>query len=467
MQNSQFSDLHCHPHLKPYARSFANHKKTKQSLWYAKEPTFWSKLFNVVTGITRFSQCDFTTMAKGNVKLAFVSLYPFEKGFFVNKVGKGIISAVISTLISGIEYKRIRNLQNHTNYFEDLCNEYEFLVSGRKRHRIDGREVRWCPAATWEEAEKVLQSNQIAVVLTIEGAHVFNTGLETYGRTVDAEEILNNVRTVKNWTYAPVFITLAHNFNNDLCGHTRSLEPLEPFVDQRENLGCGFTKLGEKVVSLLLGDQTGRRIYVDLKHMSLQSRKAYYDFLNTHYPQTNIPLIVSHGAVTGTNYKGESSLEYDTDLFYKADINFYDEEIIEVARTGGLFGIQLDRRRITNRSHLKSILDYMVSSNPVKQSAVLVWRQIRYIAELLDQHGLFSWGTACIGSDFDGGINPLNGIMTAKDFSAMAEALHTLTERYLEGPNRLSLPENKNISSDEVITRFCYTNAVNFLREFY
>ena len=41
----------------------------------------------------------------------------------------------------------------------------------------------------------------------------------------------------------------------------------------------------------------------------------------------------------------------------------------------------------------------------------LVWKQIQYIAELLDDNDLFAWGNIAIGSDYDGLVDPLNSFL--------------------------------------------------------
>lgn len=464
MRDFQFADLHCHPNLKTFGHSFDNKRiNKKQDLWFTEKPNKLKKLLKAVSGITRFSQCDFSTMAKGGSKLAVVSLYPFEKGFFINAAGKGALSATLSDMITGIGYARIRHIQQHRNYFEDLCREYDFFISGNKEKQIEGTTFRWKPAANWQEVSGVLSSqNEIAVVLSIEGAHVFNTGLEEYGHAVDEDEVISNVYKVKNWDYAPAFITFAHNFNNDLCGHSPSLDPLGPLVNQKKNLGTGFSSLGEKVLDSLLDKKSGRRILIDLKHMSLSARKAYFEYMQVHDPQNNIPVVVSHGAVTGVGYSGKPVLTSSRRLFNPSEINFFDEEIITIGRSKGLFAIQLDSRRIASKEALSQISKNIFSQKAREQSARIVWNQIRHVAELLDQDGQFAWGTACIGSDFDGTINPLNGILTTEDFPSTTRELLRLAEQYLH-QNQLGLPENRTITPEEVVARFCMDNVVRFL----
>ena len=129
----QYSDLHCHPNLKTYGHSFSRGRSSKkQSVWYYKPPQFFTKLLNVALGITRFSQADFTTLSKGGAKIIFASLYPFEKGFFMNAAGRGPLSAWLSNIITDIGFQRIRNIQQHTNYYQDLEKEYNFLKNSQK-----------------------------------------------------------------------------------------------------------------------------------------------------------------------------------------------------------------------------------------------------------------------------------------------------------------------------------------------
>lgn len=51
----------------------------------------------------------------------------------------------------------------------------------------------------------------------------------------------------------------------------------------------------------------------------------------------------------------------------------------------------------------------------------LVWHQIQHLAEQLDQNDLFDWGTAVIGSDFDGIIDPLHRYWTVEEMPYLAD----------------------------------------------
>lgn len=467
----KFADLHCHPNLKTFGHSFSEKSlkiKKKSFLWYSSPPTWFSKFFNAVTGMTRFRQADFKTMSRAHVKVAMISLYPFEKGFFINRFLNDPLSARFANMITGIGYKRIRFIQKHRDYFKDLENEYNFLLDSVKDYKIDGVERRWQFVDSWIGLQHLLEdTNSVAIITTIEGAHVFNSGLGTYGKVTSEEEVLRNIAKIKKWKFPPLFITLAHNFNNDLCGHARSLERLGPLVDQSENLNNGFSALGLKVVKELL--VSGEKpIYIDIKHMSLQSRTAYFSMIKNEY-QNKFPIIVSHGAVTGLDINGVRNGSLDPNFFSNDAINFFDEELIGIAKTEGLFALQMDANRLANRTIIKKSIFKLDSEEAIKDSAIIIWRQIQHIAEVLDKARLFAWGTVCIGSDFDGTINPLNGFWTAAELPLLREALLIEANSFMNSNvhNDLVMQKNKNIGPEDIVENFIYNNTIEFLKKYY
>lgn len=463
-----FADLHCHPNLKTYGHSFdRGSSEVKQNVWHYQPPGAVSKLINILLGITSFTQADFTTLSKGGARIIFASLYPFEKGFFINSAGSGPLSAWLSDKITGIGYKRVRNLQKHTDYFSDLEREYQFFNNSPKSFSLDGEEYLWNMAGSYEDVVRAVQNeNEIAVILTIEGAHVFNSGLSQYGRSTSEEEIMENIRRVKGWDYPPLFITFAHNFSNDFCGHAHSLEPIRRFVDQSKGLNSGFSELGKKVLHSLLSSENGRPVYIDIKHMSSRSRKEYFELLQSDYANDLPPTIVSHGAVNGLSLNEPSKVSPDS-MFYPTDINFFDEEVVQIGMTGGLFAIQFDSRRIAKSKFVRKKIRSLFNDHDIEIAAEVIWNQIWYIAKLLDRKDLFAWGTACIGSDYDGTIDPLPGIWTTEYFSKLNDILLKKADICLNSNKDLTLKENTSISPEEIAERFFLGNSMEFLKRFY
>ena len=97
-----FIDMHCHPALKPFGQSFPENINSqdindKNCIWHYDPPNWWDKLRNRVLTVTKFSQSNFSALAKGNIKIINASLAPIEKGFFVSRFGSGnVIDCILN-----------------------------------------------------------------------------------------------------------------------------------------------------------------------------------------------------------------------------------------------------------------------------------------------------------------------------------------------------------------------------------
>ena len=75
---------------------------------------------------------------------------------------------------------------------------------------------------------------------------------------------------------APWFVTFSHHFYNELCGHARSLRKIiGKLTNQEEGINTSFTPLGLEVLDILLDKNNGRRILIDVKHMSAMHVRSF------------------------------------------------------------------------------------------------------------------------------------------------------------------------------------------------
>lgn len=463
MLEFEFADLHCHPTLKTYGRSFDKgpFPGLQSDIWYQKKPSLFTLFLQRLTGVTRFSQADFSSMLSSKVRYAFVSLYPFEKGFFFTPWLPDRISARLAAWVTSIGFQRVSYLQRHKNYFEDLMGELRFLEESPRNCYLNGTKYSWSflkPRQDNSSIEKRL--NHLYVIPTIEGAHILNTGLGAYGRKASDREVLDNIRQLKKLENPPFFITLAHNFNNDLCGHAPSLNGLGGILDQSENIGTGFSELGWEVIRCLLDPEPGRPIYIDLKHMSLKARREFYAWHGR--TGCRAPFLVSHGAFTGASLDERTN---HTPLFARDEINFYDEELLLLAQSGGVFGLQLDAKRLAPKAAVRKSVFSGTSRDQLYKSAGIFWNQIRHAAEVLDSHDLPAWDTLCIGSDFDGTIDPLERIWSVREFNLLANELMKYAEAYLKA-GKLKQEKNRTLSAEQVVRKLTLENAERFVIQF-
>lgn len=474
----QFIDLHCHPAMKPFGKSFNSepgknnpNRFAKNSVWHYDPPTVIDKLANIGLTITKFTQSDFSTLSYGGAHVICASLYPIEKGWVLNKHGDNLPADLLKNLVMGIGKKRIDRLQSMTDYFTDLTELYNYYrqLDGNVIN-IEGQKSRYKLVSGFNEIDDddAHGIDTIYVILTIEGANVFNSGLQLMNIPVNEQEVLGNIDKVKAWEFPLFFITLTHHFYNDICGHAKSIgSPASKAYDQSLGINTGFTDLGKKVLHKLLDNTNNRRVLIDIKHMSVKARNEYYDILKNEYAGENIPLVVSHGAVNG--FKAFNDLriinQNTAQKFMDEDINFYDDELLLVARSGGLFGIQLDERRVASKGELKKAGMRISRRKMLFHRSKFIWNQIQHIAETLDREGLYGWGIQSIGSDFDGLINPINGFWGAEEMGLLEIYLETHANLYKGSSLWANLNPFNQISPEEIVDRFMHDNAYEFFRK--
>ncbi len=80
MDSDFFVDLHCHPSIKAYARSFRTNPGKQSvkpshdsSLWRTDNPSLFDKVKNYAASLTNFVQSDATSLLTGRVAVACLS----------------------------------------------------------------------------------------------------------------------------------------------------------------------------------------------------------------------------------------------------------------------------------------------------------------------------------------------------------------------------------------------------------
>jgi microsomal dipeptidase-like Zn-dependent dipeptidase len=468
-----YIDLHCHPSIKPFGRACPgntnNHDASlKNSLWHDDPPSTADKM---ITLAPTFSQSNFTALFQGNFKVVIVALNPVEKGFFTSKPGTGNGADSIYNYTTGIGKKKVDFIQQNKDDFNELLCEYEFYLQLHKTPMtIYGKKV--CYRLTSEYANIAENLNRpdnvISVVMSIEGGYTFNND---NSRPPVHSLVMANIDKVKKWDYPPFFVTFCHHFYNYLGGHARSLPSgmVSRYIDQNEGIDNDITPLGIDVIHRLLSKTGERRIYIDIKHMSRKVRIAYYDILQKDYSGEQIPIIVSHGAVNGYESVYDFNVpEPDRKLkFSRRDINFYDDEIIKIYDSGGIFGLQIDKRQLTNNCEKRKIKFQSLwnRNKRLKLWTAQVWNQIGYIADLLDSNDRRAWDITSLGTDFDGITSPIAGYWTSAEIPLLYTNLHVHAQNYLR--NKIFRVPANNITADAILEKVFSENAMTFLSKYY
>ncbi len=193
MESHFFVDIHCHPGIKAYARSYAqtpcvqsNNPNHRTSVWHRDAPSLFDKIKNYIASLTNFIQSDASSLLQGRVSVVCYSFYPQEKGFFINKLGTGIVSDALTILATEFGKERIDHLQAMPSYRDDLKTEMNFLKQQEgSLVRVDGRRVSYQIATSFSDIEIAdrngeLGETKVIFIPTIEGGHVFDQVMDCY-----------------------------------------------------------------------------------------------------------------------------------------------------------------------------------------------------------------------------------------------------------------------------------------------
>jgi hypothetical protein len=463
-------DIHIHPTLKPFGNSF--YENTNSSIvndvaciWSVDKATEMDKTLENTLGISRYKQSDFTTLTQGQVKICVVSLYPVEKQFIMLK-NKNLKFAqdFLAQFASLFGKKRIDAITSDDfNYFEDLKKEYNYLAKLNNKPAIGGSRF----YTLLENNKKLAAETNLFVIPSIEGCHCFCEGNDTrdHNNWVNLE---SNVATVKSWSSPPIFVTFAHHFYNGLCTQAKSLfENAGNLLDQSYGMRDynivstdglpPISDTGIKLINSLLSKDNGKRILIDVKHMSKEARRNYYSLLETDYKMEAIPVIWSHGAVNTTE-NNEINLDLD--------------DVKKIYKTHGLIGIEIDQRILGyNHKRFKKWFGRIFKNNKKEayEDAFYFWEQIRIIAEYAYKNKLTEnpWECICLGSDYDGVVNPLNQYRDASTLSLLYQNLIVYLQEYWESNNPIIPKGYQNNDAATVIYDIMYSNAYRFIETHY
>lgn len=475
-----YVDFHCHTTLRAMNSTPLN--KTK-NLW---EKTHNSNFNNPIgrwarlqtREIAKESQSNLYDYAESKTRVIFDSLYPVEKGWYrFRKLPSFLVGErskeILMHVAFGIEHQRMCKLRSSDGYFKELEESYNFLVYGQGNSPNGSN--RYKVVRNYNELEKVLSKDDktIAIIISVEGAHALECGApctENISQAKHKELISSNIEIIKNWDYPIFSMNLAHHFYNQLCGHARSMKsPVSLMFTQDVGINEGITDLGWFVIQKLLDNRTGKRIFIDTKHMSVNARMQYYNYItvwNKLNPEDKIPLICSHGAVNGFETMKESAMQPDVMRKFKGkyfntwSINLSDEEINLFHDNEGIIGIMMDKSLLGSPETLKMI---KTISDPVEKKNSFIKLFLDNIFHIVKVTGKKTgWDCIAAGSDYDGIITHLDNYHNAASLGEFRKDIVYYLETY-QYKNDLWF----GYSPWELTEKIFRENAFRFLQKFF
>lgn len=473
------ADIHVHPILKASNWTKGDGEKNPWESFDHIEPNSRTGKFAIkaTQAMAKYTQSNFYKLIEGNVRVISVSLYPFERGFLnMRNLPKLLASNEtvyeMTAIASGMGLETIRELDKNINYFEELEKEYNYL----KRH--EGKspcgKYSYKIVNNYTEIQEVLKKeNEIAVIISVEGAHAFfdNEMWEgSFGKKEMKNKLSENILKVKNWENPPFFMNLMHHFYNHLGGHGTTFYGVTgSLLNQNKKLEAGLEGLGLRVMKEMLSDKNGKRILIDTKHMSLKARKEYYNWVRSHNyisKVDNIPIICSHTGVNGFKTMKGSLMQKDTNkksknsYFFNWAINLSDEELSIIHQSDGIMGMIIDKGKLGGGAFHKKLVKTTDEKVKSEMYMKLFWDNLFQGVHAIGKKS--AWDMFVIGTDYDGAINHVEGY----DDATKLQNLYKDLIEYLD-KNKYEKALWHGYKPEELVEKVFFKNSMDFMAKYF
>ena len=341
-----YFDLHTHPAFKSYLTDEELGKK--DDAW-----TTYRNCIDFAVGNIIDSQASLRQLDRSRTRSAVAAIYVMEDGldeiFLITR-----LAPVISHLDKDI-VRDIRPVQYWKRFLEKVKHLENSLPA-----RGPGKAFQIASTA----GELTETNNNL--ILAIEGAHIL--------KVEETDDPLLRLDYLKSFRHKVFYLTLCHFARNSFCNQAFAMKLVNPKkVPTFLPLGTGLTEEGKAVIRRCYDTTRGRRILIDVKHMSLSGRQQFYAWKKADPDMRTIPIIASHVGVTGISWERNSRRAYYRQTEYLRDmdqyvvkykrpkglrleklksyfnpttINLFDEEIVEIIESGGLIGLMMDQRQL-------------------------------------------------------------------------------------------------------------------------
>ena len=372
------------------------------------------------------SQSDLTTLAKGKVGISCVALSPIESTYLKPK-SVDLLEDGTNRLacVDGIFTRTEFALKEDRNYFQELLDQIAYLQEYEEDiYELNQGEYIYKILKNRADVTETTNSpTQLGLVLTVRGGHSLATSFFVdKGIRLGSEEfdsvILKNAdilkgstplyRGTENYLTAPVlYISLADQFYNGICGQAPILDPNQADLYEVTGLEEGFSESGKKLVDKLLSQHQGRRILIDVAQMNPKSREWYYNYVHEkRLLGDSIPIIYSHGGVSGfswedSRYSDQKRKQCPLNLLNDHPLNLAEEDIRAINDSEGLIGISLNKQLMVGHEFLKTMNKVEPGRSEARKFASkMILLNILTIVDIIGDES--AWDRIAIGSDFDG-----------------------------------------------------------------
>ncbi|MCP4440607.1 MAG: peptidase [Aureispira sp.] len=491
-----FVDIHVNSTLKPFNSRYVS--DMEYDIW---EPIYHEcgaersaqVMQTIGNNVPKHSQSNLESLAKGNARIACVSLSPIEQRIInsTNYLNEKNKKETISCL-TGIVANQLFLRRKEIDYFSDLIENIQYIKRFEyKTQYVNGFPYSYNIIRTKQEMTEIVRDpNRIGLVLTLEGGHILGHSIYINDKITDLEEYkalaLENVDRLKGalpitnnsdeYLDIPIlWMSLAKTFDNGLGGVSMSLNKSQQSIFGKVSVvNKPQTDIAEDVIDRLLSKEKGRRILIDVKGMSLSSRKRYYKKIERGAIMGDkIPVICSHCGVSGNVSKNPLYRKKDDDSKNNNSYlnhwqqNLSEEDIREIYTSGGLLGISLDKSVIAGQLAINEINNTLTGSLQRRKACVkVIMANMLQVVKSMNNNK--AWGIITIGSDFDAMYEPFEPYSSVEQLADLANDIQQFLEKPEDIHDLFKAEEIRELMFDyspaEIAEKVMSSNALNFIQ---
>ena len=487
IQKLPIVDVHVHSSI----RGFNSRNTSKASIWQHQENDCSGRISNLFKfashEVPKYTQSNLEAMIKSGNRLSYLSLTPLEREMLtarlLNEEKKG---GPTMSCVSGLENINIYENDKKADYFKDFKDNIKWLENQMQaKHFYQGQDFKFELIKNRSQLKENLDNpNKISLILNVEGGHSFGYSLSNkndYQDSAHQAYYFKNLRYVKGsenlngsyFEYPVLALNINHFFWNGLSGHARTFTMAQNFIfGGGDGVDEGMTDFGKKVITEMLDIKAGRRILVDIKHMSLASRKWYYNFIDSFAVQGDtIPVFSSHSTISGLSMFSKEYLDKDNKAKNRKSylnhwtISLSKEDITKIVNTNGLLGLIMDKYKLCGKKGKKA-MDETLAGTIQRRKVNLKIILANIFTAINAYEGKKAWDHIAIGSDFDGMIIPFETYSSSAQLDNLAKDLHNFFEHPTDIFNLFTKEEIISLmydySPEELVKKIMSENALSF-----
>lgn len=443
--------------------------------------------------IPRRSQGHLEAMALGNARIACVSLSPIQTQLLNGKLLNNANRKETISCLFGIDANEVFLRQRDRNYFDDLTGQILFLQRFAEKQQTVGDLETWKYNTVGDGVAldlTMLDLDKIGLVLSIDGGHALGNSVYIDGGIANGKEyeelVLRNCDKLKGvvplldntdaFMKTPVLsIALAKSFENGIVGGTQIYNDKQiAILGVDPSIGKGFTELGKSVVRRLLDEDRGRKILIDIRHMSPEGKKWLYQYWEKEEIQgKNFPIIATGVGISGLSSDNPAFLLPDTDAKnvdrYNSiwQQNLSNEDVIQIVRSKGIIGVSLDEQVLGGSKYFADLSKTVVGTAQRREVQIKL-----LVAQLLSAANCVNdvrvWNHLAIGSGFDTQLNSMDAYETSENLGELARDLEAFFNNPKDVFNLFTATDVKRLMFGQqaraLVHKLCSDNAANFLR---